>query len=298
MEGENFKTLGTIGDYEIGAKWQWKFSAGTIQTFYLKTLLCISLVLMASTCIFFGLQSSRLLDREAELHQISLTILKLQSEVQLELKEIRKLKAELSVESSTRESDEEDSPVIREKRSISKGSYNSKDTKPSKAKKNSTTDKKYHPNYNTKNAPPKVTAIHLERNVTFSVTGSNGIINRWHPQWLPSGLESFELEDHNSSLVIPSTGLYLIYAQLCYAATKDNNSYEVRVINQGAASSHSKIIAQCSAGTTILDNDITCYTSVAQILQANDRVYLQQIQKHRHLLMSMGRSFLGIVKLS
>lgn len=155
MEGENFKTLGTIGDYEIGAKWQWKFSAGTIQTFYLKTLLCISLVLMASTCIFFGLQSSRLLDREAELHQISLTILKLQSEVQLELKEIRKLKAELSVESSTRESDEEDSPVIREKRSISKGSYNSKDTKPSKAKKNSTTDKKYHPNYNTKNAPPK-----------------------------------------------------------------------------------------------------------------------------------------------
>ncbi|XP_032783325.1 uncharacterized protein LOC116921182 isoform X2 [Daphnia magna] len=267
MEGENFKTLGTIGDYEIGAKWQWKFSAGTIQTFYLKTLLCISLVLMASTCIFFGLQSSRLLDREAELHQISLTILKLQSEVQLELKEIRKLKAELSVESSTRESDEEDSPVIREKRSISKGSYN-------------------------------ITAIHLERNVTFSVTGSNGIINRWHPQWLPSGLESFELEDHNSSLVIPSTGLYLIYAQLCYAATKDNNSYEVRVINQGAASSHSKIIAQCSAGTTILDNDITCYTSVAQILQANDRVYLQQIQKHRHLLMSMGRSFLGIVKLS
>lgn len=53
--------------------------------------------------------------------------------------------------------------------------------------------------------------------------------------------------------------------QLCYAATKDNNSYEVRVISQGATSSQSKIIAQCSAGTTILDNDITCYTSVAQV---------------------------------
>lgn len=59
-----------------------------------------------------------------------------------------------------------------------------------------------------------VTAIHLERNVSFSVTGSNGIINRWHPQWLPSGIDSFLLEDHNSSLVIPSTGLYLIYAQV------------------------------------------------------------------------------------
>ncbi|XP_057369277.1 uncharacterized protein LOC130690287 isoform X1 [Daphnia carinata] len=296
MEGENYKTLGKIGDYEIGAKWQWKFSAGTIQTFYLKTLLFLSLVLMASTCIILGLQFSRISDREAELQQISLTILKLQSEVQLELKEIKQLKAELSV--GSRERDDDESPVIREKRSISKGSYNSKDTKPSKAKKNSTTDKKFHPNHNTKNAPSKVTAIHLERNVSFSVTGSNGIINRWHPQWLPAGVESFQLEDHNSSLVIPSTGLYLIYAQLCYAATKDNNSYEVRVISQGADSSHSKIVAQCSAGTTILDNEITCYTSVVQILQANDKVYLQQIQKNRHLLMDKGRSFLGIVKLS
>ncbi|XP_057369279.1 uncharacterized protein LOC130690287 isoform X2 [Daphnia carinata] len=265
MEGENYKTLGKIGDYEIGAKWQWKFSAGTIQTFYLKTLLFLSLVLMASTCIILGLQFSRISDREAELQQISLTILKLQSEVQLELKEIKQLKAELSV--GSRERDDDESPVIREKRSISKGSYN-------------------------------ITAIHLERNVSFSVTGSNGIINRWHPQWLPAGVESFQLEDHNSSLVIPSTGLYLIYAQLCYAATKDNNSYEVRVISQGADSSHSKIVAQCSAGTTILDNEITCYTSVVQILQANDKVYLQQIQKNRHLLMDKGRSFLGIVKLS
>lgn len=140
-----------------------------------------------------------------------------------------------------------------------------------------------------------VTAVHLERNVDFASTGSNGIIQRWHPQyWSPDNnslvVESLKLEDHNSSLVIPSTGLYLIYAQvvksyflsyfhmivtwtcygyfqLCYAATRDNNSYEVRVINQGANSSQSKIIAQCSAGTTILDNDITCYTSVAQVNQ-------------------------------
>ena len=36
-------------------------------------------------------------------------------------------------------------------------------------------------------------------------------------------------------------------------------------MNQGAMNSQSKIIAQCSAGTTALDNDITCYTSVAQV---------------------------------
>ena len=35
----------------------------------------------------------------------------------------------------------------------------------------------------------------------------------------------------------------------------------------------------------------------AQVLQAGDRVYLQQTQKNRHLLMNMGRSFMGVVKL-
>ena len=60
-----------------------------------------------------------------------------------------------------------------------------------------------------------MTAVHLERNVSFSVTGSNGIITRWHPQhWSPSIVESVELGDHNSSLIIPSAGLYLIYAQV------------------------------------------------------------------------------------
>lgn len=61
-----------------------------------------------------------------------------------------------------------------------------------------------------------MTAVHLERrDVSFTATGSTGIINRWQPQYsLPSIVESVQLEDHNSSLVIPSTGLYLVYAQV------------------------------------------------------------------------------------
>jgi hypothetical protein len=60
--------------------------------------------------------------------------------------------------------------------------------------------------------------------VDFVTTGSSGIINRWHPQyWAPANnslvVENLKLEDNNSSLVIPSTGLYLIYAQVVKSST-------------------------------------------------------------------------------
>jgi hypothetical protein len=62
--------------------------------------------------------------------------------------------------------------------------------------------------------------------------------------------------------------MFINYSQLCYASTKENNSFELRLMNQGGTSSQqSKIIAQCSAGTSILDNDVTCFTSVAQVLK-------------------------------
>ena len=64
---------------------------------------------------------------------------------------------------------------------------------------------------------PSVTAVHLERNVTYVNTGSSGIIDHWYPQyWLKPQfyLENTEFEEANSSLVIQSTGLYIIYAQV------------------------------------------------------------------------------------
>ena len=61
--------------------------------------------------------------------------------------------------------------------------------------------------------------------------------------------------------------IYISLTQLCYASTKENNSFEVRLMSQGINSqAHSKIIAQCSAGSSMLGNDVTCYTSIAQVV--------------------------------
>lgn len=73
-----------------------------------------------------------------------------------------------------------------------------------------------------------------------------------------------------------SLNLLTIRIQLCYAATKENNSFEVRLINQGATtSSESKVIAQCKTATTILGNEVTCYTSVAQVSLYNIYILLK-----------------------
>ena len=65
-----------------------------------------------------------------------------------------------------------------------------------------------------------VTGVHLERDISYFNTGANGIFIRWQTQsWAPSFAESFQLEDDNSSLVIQTTGLYFIYAQVLLLLT-------------------------------------------------------------------------------
>lgn len=51
----------------------------------------------------------------------------------------------------------------------------------------------------------------------YTETDSNGIIRNWNVQkWLDQNylLDNYELENRDSSLVVPCTGLYLIYAQV------------------------------------------------------------------------------------
>lgn len=277
MKGEQSRILGTIGDFEIGAKWQWKFQFHTV-TVCLLAILVALVAFIAVGCVCFWSQLAELSNTRLELVETRLQMLEIQRTVQSELEQIRRLKQDLDAAINIQQLTDpnyypanDDGDVNRSKRSIAKG-----------------------------RGEHKITAVHLERNVSFAVTGSSGIISRWHPQyWQPSFTpDNIQLDDHNSSLVIQTTGLYFIYAQLCYASTKENNSFELRLMNQGGTNSQSKIIAQCSAGTSILDNDITCFTSVAQVLQAGDRIFLQQLQKNRQLLMSMGRSFMGVIKLS
>ena len=154
----------------------------------------------------------------------------------------------------------------------------------------------------------------------FTETGGNGVVNYWRPQpWAGAGFafDDVHLEDRNSSLVVPKTGLYLVYAQvtvlgkslatcqakvlakkglvwnsvislcvdwikrsswctfgtvsqLCYAVTRENNSFEVKVMSEGRSRSESKVIAQCSAGTSSLADEVTCYTSVVQVRKLSD----------------------------
>ena len=66
---------------------------------------------------------------------------------------------------------------------------------------------------------PSVTAVHLERNVTYVNTGNSGIIGQWFPQYWSEPqyyLENIKLEEAKSSLIIQTTGLYIIYAQVWY----------------------------------------------------------------------------------
>jgi len=141
----------------------------------------------------------------------------------------------------------------------------------------------------------------LERNVSYINTGTDGIIGRWAPHYWSEPefyIKDFKLEEDNSSFLVQSTGLYLIYAQLCYASTTDNNSFEVRLMSQGLSFKQSITIAQCSAGTSYLNNEVTCFTSIVQVLKTGDRLFIQQMQKNRDVLMNYGRSFMGVVQFS
>jgi len=253
MRGEKTKILGKIGDFEIGAKWQWKLS-NYMFTFWFSIFIFVLLLLLVVGFIHQWMW----------FHQIS----KLQSELHAELEEVKRLKDE--IESTTNQPNEVSNPPISRR-------------------------------FKRANLAGRVTAVHLERDVTYVNTGTNGIIGHWQPQYWSKPqfyLENIQLEKNNSSLVIQSTGLYIIYAQVCYATTKESSSFEVRVMSRGVSQKQSRKIAQCSLGSSDSDSEITCFTSLAQVLESGDRVFLQQLHKNQHLLMNDGRSFMGVVKLA
>ena len=160
-----FQWTGTIGDYEIGAKWQWKFNTSTISTHLLTASLLSLLFMFAIGLTFFGIQSSRLSQKQAELTNLSLAIIQIQTEVQMELKELKNLREEMNIALySNADSSGDNGDIInnREKRSdYNKGSQNnnqrSKTSKKSKRKRdeNSTTNNDVLSKHssNTKHAP-------------------------------------------------------------------------------------------------------------------------------------------------
>ncbi len=122
---------------------------------------------MAIGCTFVWVQFARLSIKQAELNQISLEILNIQSEVKSELQEMRKLKEELIIA----EIGSEDHLVNREKRSIldsDKGNlahHKSKDTKPYKMKKNSPITSFKH----NKKFPSHGTSLLVSSSLSFNI---------------------------------------------------------------------------------------------------------------------------------
>lgn len=276
LRSDQSKILGNLKDYEVAARVRWQVR---VEPGLLWIMLLLLLVLVSG--LFYS-------------HQQCQGLSGLRLEIKRELDELTRLKAELE-----RGLSEWNTSTSRAKRQVKSSGGNGLFTKrKSRAGSSSSKGKK------SKTKPAvqdhQGRAVHLERDIVFTETGGNGVVNYWRPQpWAGAGFafDDVHLEDRNSSLVVPKTGLYLVYAQLCYAVTRENNSFEVKVMSEGRSRSESKVIAQCSAGTSSLADEVTCYTSVVQVLQAGDRVYLQQTQKNRHLLMNMGRSFMGVVKL-
>lgn len=59
-------------------------------------------------------------------------------------------------------------------------------------------------------------------------------------------------------------------------------------------------LAYCSSNAVSSNStsEVSCFTAVMYTLQAGDRIYVQQREKHRRLIMRSGHSFLGLIKFS
>lgn len=119
--------LGNIGNYEIGARWHWNLQLGTVTVI----LLAISLVLTSILCagfIYFWIQFAELARTKANLMEIQQEVLKVQSALNLEIEEIRKLKEDMLLNHIS------DAVVDREKRSAFLGKGGKVDNSKSRTK--------------------------------------------------------------------------------------------------------------------------------------------------------------------
>jgi hypothetical protein len=142
---------------------------------------------------FFGIQSSRLSQKQAELTNLSLAIIQIQTEVQMELKELKNRREEMNVALySNADSSGDNGDIInnREKRSdYNKGSQNnnqrSKTSKKSKRKRdeNSTTNNDVLSKHssNTKHAPKGIFLLWFFSSQSF--TSDNQVAFDLHSIW-------------------------------------------------------------------------------------------------------------------
>ena len=121
----SFFLKGTVGDFEIGAKWQWKFKLHTITVSLLATLVAL-VSFIAIGCLYFWSQFAELSNTRLELVETRLQMMEIQRTIHFELEEIRRLKQDLDVAVNMQLTGPNyfpstDRDIGRSKRSIAKG---------------------------------------------------------------------------------------------------------------------------------------------------------------------------------
>ncbi|KAJ1527807.1 hypothetical protein ONE63_007755 [Megalurothrips usitatus] len=107
---------------------------------------------------------------------------------------------------------------------------------------------------------------------------------------------SFQLREDGESVEVESSGLYFIYAQVYYLTSHALNSFTIKLAPKDT--DNSITLAYCSGNTvsTSSTSEVSCFTAAMHTLQVGDRIYVQQREKNRRLIMRSGHSFLGLVR--
>ncbi|XP_047099181.1 uncharacterized protein LOC124716670 isoform X3 [Schistocerca piceifrons] len=108
---------------------------------------------------------------------------------------------------------------------------------------------------------------------------------------------AFQLKQGKAAVEVTESGLYYIYSQIHYLTSQVTNSYSLNL--RHGSQSNSSVLSYCSAssGSQTL-NEVSCFTSVVRYLNSTDRIFIQQRDMNRRIILRDGYSYLGVVRLS
>ncbi|XP_047099189.1 uncharacterized protein LOC124716670 isoform X4 [Schistocerca piceifrons] len=127
-----------------------------------------------------------------------------------------------------------------------------------------------------------------------------GLVAPWFLDDAASGrfsFSAFQLKQGKAAVEVTESGLYYIYSQIHYLTSQVTNSYSLNL--RHGSQSNSSVLSYCSAssGSQTL-NEVSCFTSVVRYLNSTDRIFIQQRDMNRRIILRDGYSYLGVVRLS
>ncbi|GLV41695.1 eiger [Carabus blaptoides fortunei] len=154
---------------------------------------------------------------------------------------------------------------------------------------------------NTAHVQDGALAAHFKGSLPEIHIQNQGLVGPWYPDTSVSRqykFPKFHLTEGQCSIEVTETALYLIYAQVYYITSSAVNSYTVFVRSEG--SSDNNVVARCSSIGPNSSHiaEISCFTSTVYNLKTNDRIFIQQTEKNRTIILRDGHSFFGLVRLN